>query len=268
MDSTVRNLINFLCYNPQTKIFDTILLQERLGITVHPSLAAFYKKNPDPSAAADRTVHSDWAQMVISDIPFVSYNSTLPAEVKASALGFVKVDNALPELKAFLQKKQFTVLKEDQIGYELNPSMKNLIIVLDYLLGLKLFADEPLQKAFMRDDFVQLYLPKLAAALKTSLTPSFVVADIDKKDYTSEQIKLPLAFYFEQPEPYAVNLIIKTTSGHGEIEFAFTEKKQSRSSLPFQEEGPISGLLLIPTEAMSTFPAYPTKLFVAFFTTY
>jgi len=230
MDSTIRNVINFLSYNPQTGLFDPALLAQRLGTTLHPSLKAFYNKHDIPVSAGETNVHSDWAQSVISNIPFVSYDSALPHKARTSDLGFIKIPEALsPKLDTFLKDKKYTVLDNSEIAYELNPSMKNLIIVLDYLLGLQLFTEEPLEKAFIRTDFVEFYLPKLAAALKTSLPEIFVetaLKEIDKRDYTFEPITLPLILEFLEPIEYVTGITIKTTSGHGQF-----FSPESRSSM-------------------------------------
>jgi hypothetical protein len=256
MDSTVRNVINFLSYNQQTGLFDTALLAQRIGTTIYPSLKTFYDKNATPASAGETAVHSDWAQIAISNIPFVSYNSALPRKAKTSDLGYIKINGAVsPELETFLKDKKYTVLSDSETAYELNPSMKNLIIVLNHLLGLNLFAEEPLEKAFIRPDFVEFYLPKLATALKASLPASFIEKDlkeIDKRDYSSTEVKLPLNFSFSEPEYYAVNLTLQTTSGHGQF-FSTSSKEFAQTlqpTLTLLEQYPISIILLIDNPAI------------------
>ena len=256
MDTTVRNVINFLSYNPQTSLFDSAVLAQRLGTTIHPSLKTFYDKNQTPTSAGENKAHSDWAQTVISNIPFVSYNSAMPHKAKISDLGFIKINGSVsPELENFLKDKKYIVLNNSETAYELNPSMKNLIIVLNHLLGLNLFAEEPLEKAFIRPDFVEFYLPKLATALKASLPESFIEKDlkeIDKRDYTSTAVQLPLNFSFSEPEYYAVNLTLQTTSGHGQF-FSRSSKEFAQAlqpTLTLLEQYPISIILLIANPAI------------------
>jgi len=244
MDTTIRNFINFLCYNSQTKLFDVTLLENRLGTTVNTSLKDFYTKNPDPNKAGNDPAHNDWAQTVISNIPFVFYRRMLPKPMSQSDdPKFIKVKTSTPKLIEFLNNHQFTIAADNVTTYEIVTSLKNLIIALNHLLGFNLFG-EKLAQDFTNEHFIETYLPKLIAAFKTTLPDSFVLKDIDAKDYTNEQIQLPLNLEFEQPESYSIKLTIGTRFGHGEIVFTTDQEKASITpQLLTLNKAPISYIL-------------------------
>lgn len=259
MDTTIRNLINFLCYNSQTKLFDVTLLESRLGNPIHKSLKDFYIKNPDPNKAGDDPAHNDWAQTVISNIPFVIYRRTLPQPTSTfTDPRFIKIENPSASLAEFLKQNSIELLTEKAPAYEIVTSLKTLIIVLNHLLGIKLFIGangDITEEEFLNEHFIKTYLPKIITAFRTSLPYDFSLEDIDKRDYTDKQIRLPLNLTFEQPEFYSINLTIGTKRGHGEIIFTPDQEKtaiQPQLSLP--SKAPISYILTMenPTNFSNT----------------
>jgi len=257
MDNSLRILINFLCYNPETKLFDLDRLKERLGTSPHETVQTFYKNFNDPSSVGDKKIHNAWAQTVISNISFVAYNRTLPGEV---ASGRGAINGLTKENNFYLQPEPGAFL------YEINPSLKNTIIALNHLLGLNLFTGPNggvTEKEFLDNNFVETYLPKLAEALKSSLPENYTLKNIDSVDYTERELSLPLRFTFESIDgiPYAFNATIRTSQGHGEIDLAFNDKKEELfSSIHYMPASPLS-LVLMSDEKAQKPSTYFLQLF-------
>ena len=177
MDNTMRNFINLYAYDAQQNKFTLATLLAAMNITaVHPALADFLKVFDEVNKASSLEAHNAWLQ-VISNIPYVAYNQMIDGGTEQSTValevgkGYIAVpeNEKTNELLAWLKKAGYQVLEKNQYGYELQPSVKNIIIVLDHLLALHLFSNAGgLAKEFMRSDFIKEYFPKLCAALKAT----------------------------------------------------------------------------------------------------
>lgn len=166
-DTAVRTILNILSYNPATNRFDTSLLEQRLGVTVRQELARFYADNSDPASVSDRVVVTNWEQRVSCSIPLVVYDRAIingmPEVLPADKRGFIKGVGD-PAVLAVLIATGYVPVDGDAEVFVVKPTLKNSIVMLDYLLNLNLFEGE-LEHEFMREDFVATYLPQLATAL-------------------------------------------------------------------------------------------------------
>jgi len=177
MDNTMHNFINLYAYDAEQNKFTREKLLAAMGLSaVHPVLADFLKIFGDVNMASSPQAHNAWLQ-VISNISYVAYNRMVDGVTGQSTKaldtgkGYIAVseNERSNELLNWLTNAGYQVLEKNQYGYELQPSIKNIIIVLDHLLQLNLFSDAGgLVKEFMRPDFIKEYFPKLCAALKAS----------------------------------------------------------------------------------------------------
>ena len=126
--------------------------------------------------ASSFEAHNAWLQ-VISNLPYVAYNRMVDGvtgqftKALDSGKGYIAIpeNERSNELLGWLKNAGYQVLGKNQYGYELQPSVKNIIIVLDHLLQLNLFSEAGgLAKEFMRSDFIAVYFPKLCARIKAT----------------------------------------------------------------------------------------------------
>lgn len=263
MDTVVRNLLNNLSYNPDTKRFDVALLEQRLGskdlgsnevsVKVSKELKNFYTQNSDPALASDKVVHNKWAEQVSSNIPFVAYRSRLAngvsEELPQEKRGFIKGIDA-PAFTIKLIEKGYVPVDDTVDVFTVRSGLKNLIVMLDYLLHLNLF-ESGLEQEFLRDDFVATYLPKLANALHATLP---IITDVDKRDFSDELLATTFDFNFMWPKPYTTTVTLLTERRHSAFEFCpllLTEKKLVVPE-PLQLPYPLSLPLLVSGAEKST----------------
>jgi len=170
MDNTMRNFINVYAYDAEHNQFALETLQSNTGkSTAQPNLANFLKIFGDVNSAPSPEAHNAWLQ-VISNIPYAAYNQVVDGASGQSKVAINKGYIAIPKNVHFNSLvKGYQIIENNQYGYELQPSIKNIIIVLDHLLQLDLFADAGgLAKVFMRSNFIAIYFPKLCTALKAT----------------------------------------------------------------------------------------------------
>jgi hypothetical protein len=76
-ETLVRNLINFVLYNPQTGTFDISRLddlkKEHPELKFSEAMVQFYKENQDPSQAGQNPIHAKWNEEVLSGLAGVKY---------------------------------------------------------------------------------------------------------------------------------------------------------------------------------------------------
>ncbi|MFA6263525.1 MAG: hypothetical protein WCW33_02880 [Candidatus Babeliales bacterium] len=178
MDNAFRNLFNFLAFDDQLK-FDKkrfIRLEKLNEINpgkLDPRLAEYYK-NPIPITTVNKqTYHNEWTR-VISNLPYVAYVRRSDSDKTNDWPGFIRIPTAdlageYNPLKVFLDDHKYGIIESDALGYEIQPSARNIIIVLDTLLNLGLFTDQnPIAREFVRPDFVATYLPKVMNLIATN----------------------------------------------------------------------------------------------------
>lgn len=250
MDTALRNLINFLAYSPHTERFEVALLEQRLGTTVHPSIKAFYATHNDPSTVADKKVRDDWAATVSSNIPYLVYCRALPAIAKDKK-DCVKVVHATEAVNAFAAKRNYVVLPESSFAYDLRPSLKNVILACDYLLGLRLFEGAS-PDVWVHDGFIATYLPKLVVALKASIPATLDLKKFDKNDMTEASIFVPFTFSFDGATPYHFSCMLHIDYDDGELIFKTSEWKTSDVGFPYEllPTSPASLIFFVPSEVV------------------
>ncbi len=191
METTLRNLTNIMLYNPETQEFDV----SKIKNPPTQQLQDFYRAFKSATSVEDSAAHSAWTA-VVENIPFVSYNRET---------------------------------EDKTIKYELNPSLKNIILVFNHILGLNLFESEPgnsleskTSRAVSRGDFIKVYFPQMCSSLGITCNGFFddsgkeiELRDIDGMDYKGGikiTTKLTVASDAHNPD-----VIIKTHPGHGEL---------------------------------------------------
>jgi len=241
MDNTMRNFINLYAYDAERNKFTLEKLLASMSITaVHPALAKFLKDFDSVNMASSPEAHSAWLG-VISNIPYVAYNQMVDGtngqSTKAldTGKGYVAVqkNKRTDELLSWLKDNGYQILEKNQYGYELQPSVKNIIIVLDHLLALNLFSDAGgLEKVYMRPDFIKEYFSKLCTTLKaigflsTQKEAKKVETDkdFDALDYT-------LAKIYTSIDLAKIICEFVTSSGHGELRLIKAEGTHEEQKL-------------------------------------
>ncbi len=230
MDSSMMNFLLILAYNKDAMAFGTDFLKQKLGLqTINEKLERFLnsdhpafirkregkediKINLTPQTVEEIEIHNAWTD-VESNIPGVAYNTCLNGkEIKScqSGKGFIIATPDLNDVSLFQKAGYVIVQPSEGICFEFQPSLKNFIVLFNYLINLNLFDPAKVYDEILKPDFVKTYLPMLAEKLKIEMEPSVSLNDIDTKDY-GDQILTKLGFDDEFP------FELSTSSGHGEI---------------------------------------------------
>jgi hypothetical protein len=241
MDNTMRNFINLYAYDAENNKFTLEKLLTNMSIAnVYMGLADFLKMFGEVNKASSLEAHNAWAQM-ISNLPYFAYNHMVDGVTGEStraletSKGYIIIpDNERSnELLNWLKTNGYQVLEKNQYGYELQPSVKNIIIVLDHLLALNLFSNAgDLAKEFVRPDFIKEYFPKLCAKIKAT---GFLSTnqnsqegesdkDFDALDYTEFNIYTIL-------ELGEIICEFKIYSGHGELQLITAQEPSGLNEL-------------------------------------
>jgi tetratricopeptide (TPR) repeat protein len=191
METTLRNLTNFILYDAKTRTFKIPNDLNPIG-----ELKSFYNTYVSTAHINNTQAHDAWTQ-VVENIPGASYAKEL---------------------------------SERSIRYELNPSIANVMVILNHIFGLNLFADEQgndpeekLKNALTRvgKDFIKTYFPKLCNRLNLQLYGFFdpdgskiTLDEIDHKDSTGVKVRTKLSIVGRNTD-----IEIKTSPSHGEFEF-------------------------------------------------
>ncbi len=230
MENTFRNLLNVWAYDPKTISFD--LMKNK---NIHPlqSLVIFYTNNKDASNIENSALHNQWTD-VIENIPFVAYNNQVGIDSSADEIekrGFIKVPQGVD------LGDKYALAGQDDIVYEIQPSLRNVIIVFNHLLGLALFDDEPgntaeekIAHAFKRSDFIKTYFPLMCKKLEIEFN-GFYLSDeiridetIDTKDYDGAIIS-KLKIHGDAPD---TDVILATSRKYGQMEVINKKTAQNR----------------------------------------
>jgi hypothetical protein len=251
MENVFRNLINHLAYDPETTRFSVDKLREITGKTVaketvNAKLITFYATHSDAKKTTEPSAHDDWADM-ISDIPWVEYCKVLRGETNLEKSDrYIKIpeSNLTAELNGFLVSHGYRRVEErEAIVYEVQPCLRNLIIVLDYLLNLGIFESKKLSEEFIKDDFVSTYLPKVFEKFGKI---SFDVAALDEVEFQKGgEVTIRLQLKAE----YDVYISI-SIRGHGD----FKSETLVRESLPMFKQMNSGDLKLLPVSMQLLLP--------------
>ncbi len=221
MDNTYRNLFNILFYDKDTISF---MLDKIAGIHPNQALTNFYTDNKDASDTEKYALHKLWTQ-VIENIPFVAYNRKVGNEQSADDFGkkgYVKVSEGI-DLGA-----EYISVGKNSVVYEMQPSIRNIIFVFNYLLGLDLFNGEPgstpdekIVAAFMRPDFIKTYFPILCEKIGITFY-GFYWADgqrideIDKQDYNPAKKPVIIKLRVHK-DAQGADVELRLSRGHGQL---------------------------------------------------
>jgi hypothetical protein len=202
MGNSIRNCLNLLLHINKYKFGPKGLDPPLKGGSghyqnIHPNLKAFYSIYSDFNSVYEIKAHNKWVS-VISNIPYIAYNRIINDDEcvtvtpTLSDKGYINVpsnDKLNNKLDNWLRCQKYKIINDNEYGYEVQPSIRNLIIALDYLLGLNLF--DALNEEFIRSDFVKIYFPQLCVKLGiTGNVPFF--DNIDMLDYTMETLEIKL----------------------------------------------------------------------------
>ncbi len=230
MDSSMMNFLLILAYNKDTMAFNADFLKQKFELQAlnekleqfltsnHPAFNRKIKDKEDskinltPQTVEEIEIHNAWTD-VVSDIPGVAYNKCLrgkSVESCQSTKGFIVVTPKLKDAPGLQKAGYITVIPAEGICFELQPSLKNFIVLFNYLLNLNLFNPANVYDEILKPNFVKTYLPILAEKLKMEIELNVSLDKIDEKDY-GDQILTKLGFDDEFP------FELSTSHGHGEI---------------------------------------------------
>lgn len=206
-ETLIRNLCNRAFYQKESGTFE---LTKFPTTVVDEQLVAFYRDPHNQLAISieEPECYTNWLN-VVENRPWIAYRRTLQLQDDGTYItiiapqdssGFIK--GIPPALVACCERNgeriklgSFWYILVDDLHselYEMEPSIHNIIIMLDCLLNLQLFQ-EPLEKEFMRPDFVTHYLPRIGERLPflsgKNLTASFLVS-LDTTEYTNQMREL------------------------------------------------------------------------------
>ena len=229
MESTLRNVINLLVYDKDSVSFKLSKLR-----SIHPIAAfvEFYQKNANAVDVESDYLHNEWAALV-SNIPFVAYLRKViehgTTAIVLDKLGFIKVPRGANVGDGYV------VVGPDDIVYELQPSLRNTILVLNHLFQLDLFnheigrtPDEKTLAAFVRPDFIKTYFPQLCNKLNIPFKGFFdmghdVTDIIDSMDYGPAIVTMLIVD--------ANILFLITAQGHGATRIKAKEAEKKDPAL-------------------------------------
>ncbi len=158
MENSIANFIRIMSYDLQNSTYSISTLEMRLGITLsqtaHDRLAAFFNYPFD---------HEGWGSLV-SNIAYVPYLSRTPHDVGTR---FIRIEDV--SLKSEYENNGYVVIDPNQACFELRPSTRTIILVLNHVLDLGLFKDnlgrDILGAEALRPDFVTHYFSLLCKKL-------------------------------------------------------------------------------------------------------
>jgi len=231
METTMLNLCNVYAYDSNKKIFTS-----RDGMIA--MIKNFYDTiQIDPVNIGKLNVHQAWSDC-LQNIPGVAYNRLVIDGARALApidtRGFIHGVIGEDDDEKKEAKESFSIVMSDgqtvtlpkitiaggtyilidptapanQAGFEVQPSLRNVIVIMNNLLGFELFEDEDFETAFGRKDFNTTYFPALCEKLEWEC--EIGERDLDKDDYT----RTGLVIGFEAGRGH---VDLSVTSRHGEV---------------------------------------------------
>ena len=221
METAIRNFINAYAH---------------IGVThIHPLLENFLNTFNHVSIASSAQAHNAWLN-IVSHIPYITYHRMVDETKDQSSIrtiekGYITIPDTeqADTLCNWLKQNGYELCTPNQHGYELRPSVKNIIILLNHLLQLNLFADtNGLAQEFMRPDFVEKYFIKCCVALKAGgllSTKNNTHKNFDVLDYTPT--RLYTSFNLAE-----FTGMFNTTTDHGEFSLLTpTDSKKEKRTM-------------------------------------
>ena len=208
VEVTLRNFCNMIFYDRQAGVFDV----NRPGLgTIDQAMADFYTDPTNRSAYAieQPLVHHAWDTM-LQNLPFITYRMLIVQTTGGTktVLSAPKDTNGfiygLPEhiLKTLPRKEDriliagrwyIHVTNSQAYLCEMHPTIRNVIIILNKLFNLNLFADIPLEHVFLQEKFNATYLPLLCqhfTLLSGMQWTTPLLTSLDRDEYTEKGIHL------------------------------------------------------------------------------
>lgn len=204
VETLIRNLCNRILYCKESGCFEYTKAPNSL---TDPSFIAFLQDMHHKRAinVEDSRAYSDWLA-VVENKPWIAYRRKIETKNnKANTIiatndscGFIKgipstvVAQCTRNCERIKLGNYWYILveNEEELLYEMEPSLHNIIITLDRLFNMHIF-EHPIEQEFLRSDFVTYYLPKLCehlAPLNTMNTNPSLLNLLETTEY-SEQIR-------------------------------------------------------------------------------
>jgi hypothetical protein len=244
IETVVRNLCNIFLYDQTKGVFDLSKVPN-----VSKSLKFFYQKTLNKNEIANpknvnlKTLNDDWTQVVENvdgvvyrrlekvGSPVVFSHSLIRIDDKIfKSLGSIKqeespLSDAIKQIT--IEKKKYDrVISQDYFLFEIMPSLRNIIVLLNVLFGLNLYAD---QKVIFDKKFNSTYFPKLCDKLGWKYEGE---EDLNK----DVGITIPIIVEQSSLEPQ-VSFDIDIRSGHGEITDTMELEPQEYEEVLFENIG-------------------------------
>jgi len=216
METTVRNLCNIILYNQPSGSF---ALSQAPTDKLDPTFASFYLTNSNVTNLEKKSVHQAWTN-VIENRPWVTYDKIidqtgLTIQAPEDTNGFIIIPDHLKEQlqtdgnKVKIADRWYIPINGiDEKGFEVQPSVRNIIILLNQFFGLNLF--ENIETDFLKVNFNKLYLPKMTNEFSRLTNSSYDHKTIDINDYTTNAIIISF-------NEFSLNL----RSEHGELKIDY-----------------------------------------------
>ena len=217
METTLRNLCNIILYDEQASTFDLSKVPE---VNFDSRFSAFYQNPVNKQAVNVEALfaHQDWV-IVVENQPWVAYYKMVENGIVQKAgdtNGFIIIPQEVKERlerdgnKVKMAGRWYIPIDGiQQKGFELQPSVRNIIILLNQFFGLNIFNND-IAKAFLQTDFNSTHLPILAERLGLD---EIIVSDIDAHDYTERPVRITFS-----------DFSIELSEGHGELEVSYVSQ--------------------------------------------
>lgn len=182
MDNAIRNFISLFAYDKNKNCFSAGQLKKALNLkAIDPQLEDFLNCYGDVNKARSAHAHDDWFTL-IADIPYATYCQAINSAINRNyakmgkVKGLIKIENPTSAMQSWATKNNFDLLGTYYHGYELYPSIRNIIIVLNHLLKLNLFSNQQeFEQLFASDDFIPHYFPILCKKLRIDDGVTFTI---------------------------------------------------------------------------------------------
>ena len=208
VEATLLNICNMILYDRASGIFNI----EKVPLDKRSEILAHFYANPINQQATHNNllaVHQDWGQL-LQNLPYITYRqlihtqedgSTLTLTAPKDTIGFIR---GIPDLTISRLEHNGNRLKIAGRWYiytndthdllcEMHPTLRNIIITLDTLFKLNLFASFPLENAFLKHSFNAQYMPLLCSNFTLFQNKQFTPEELesmDKDEYTEKGFRL------------------------------------------------------------------------------
>ncbi|KKQ33081.1 MAG: hypothetical protein US49_C0003G0109, partial [candidate division TM6 bacterium GW2011_GWF2_37_49] len=239
VEAMIFNIVCILAYDSETKSFSLKKLQSRLKqaklndklikffTNQHPALNTEKGIIPvDPSTMENIFVHSAWTD-VISNIAGVTYANTLVGNTRTK-LERSHFIIAPPQKHAALRTAGYEPQSESTICFEMQPPLKNVIVALNDILGLGLFDKANVYDEIVKPNFVEQYLPIMAAKLDIKMEPKCGVSKSVEEAERCTQDYLITNVFFEKEKP-AEFALATASSMHGELRQLIKDREWNKT---------------------------------------